>query len=181
MRNRRQETERQGRRRMKRVALSALLVLLAASSAQAAGDLVLIPEIEMLTVMIGLFVVLIFPVNALIFKPIFHALDEREGRITGARTRARRIDEEASVVLERYEAQIREARQEAELGRKAQLASARGEQVSVAAAARAKAEAQIDQARSELQQSLEQARTGLRESSQDLARTAAAQILGRPL
>ena len=68
----------------------------AALPAAAADELVLIPDyalfgliggeegIGMLWVMVALFVVLIFPLNALMFKPIFRALDARMDRIAGA-------------------------------------------------------------------------------------------------
>jgi F-type H+-transporting ATPase subunit b len=179
MRIQQHETDQRGRREIS-VWLTPLLALLA-TPAHAAGDLVLIPELDMLGVMIALFVLLIFPVNALIFKPIFHALDERAGRISGARSRAKHIDAEATEVLDRYEGQIREARVEAEATRKEQIAGARSEQRSVAAGAREQAEARIEQARMELERSLEDARAGLRASSEELARTAAEQILGRAL
>ena len=162
-------------------ARSALLLALTASPAHASGELVLIPDVSMMVVMIGLFVVLIFPVNALIFKPIFHALDERAGRISGARQRAEHIDREASDVLDRYEAAIREARQEAEATRKEQIGATRTEQLSVAAGARERAESQIEQARAELASALDEARQGLRGSAEGLARIAAEQILGRTL
>jgi F-type H+-transporting ATPase subunit b len=126
-------------------------------------------------------VVLIFPVNALIFKPIFHAIDERASRIEGARQRASHIDNEANLVLSRYEQSIRAARGEAEGTRKEQISDARGEQNQIAALARGEAEESIEQARRELAASVEEARQGLRASTEGLAREAAQKILGRAL
>jgi F-type H+-transporting ATPase subunit b len=162
------------------IAALALATLIAAP-ARAAEELVLIPDGNLLLVLIGLFVVLIFPVNALIFKPIFRALDERAGRIDGARQRASHIDDEASQVLGRYEEAIREARGDAETGRKAQISEARDEQNTIAASARSEAEQKVEQARGELARALEEARQGLRASAESLARDAAQKILGRAL
>jgi len=179
MRIRRHEIDQRDRRGVG--AAVTLMLALVATPVYASGELVLIPDVSMLVVMMGLFVALIFPVNSLIFKPIFHALDERAGRITGARQRAEHIDSEANEVLDRYEASIREARVEAEATRKEQIGAARAEQLSVAAGARQRAESQIEQARTELDRALGEAREGLRGSSQELARIAAEQILGRTL
>jgi F-type H+-transporting ATPase subunit b len=163
----------------------ALLVLLAlallASPSQASGTLVLMPHIPHTLLLLLLFAVLVLPVNALIFKPIFSALDERDSRIVGARQRADHIHQEATGVLQRYEAAIRGARGEAEAVRKEQIGAARDEQARIAGAARSEAESRVEQARRELDASLEDARQSLRASSQDLARTAAEQILGRTI
>jgi len=152
-----------------------------AGPALAAGDLVLIPQLPIMLVLLVIFVVFIFPFNALVFKPIFRALDERSSRITGARQRAESISADADDVLARYEESIREARTEAEIGRKGQVSEARTEQASIAAAARAQAEQKVEQARESLGRTLDDARRGLRAGSQDLARIAAEQILGRSI
>jgi F-type H+-transporting ATPase subunit b len=177
-------------RRTKRSATSASMVALASlpvgaalftAPAHAAGDLVLIPDFPLALTLGVLFAALIFPLNALIFKPIFGALDERSSRITGARDRAAHIQSEAASALSRYEDSIREARMSAESGRKEQLADARSEQTSISGRARAEAERRVEQARGELERSLEEARGTLRTEAQQLARVAAEQILGRNL
>jgi F-type H+-transporting ATPase subunit b len=161
--------------------------------ALASEDLVLIPDyaffgliageqgIGMLWVMVALFVVLIFPLNTLMFKPIFSALDARSERIAGARERSQQLETEADTVLTRYETAIRDARAEAESTRQAQLGEAREEQATLTASARADAETDLAKARSELGRSLEEARASLRASADELATTAAEQVLGRSL
>jgi len=161
-------------------AASWLLVSLP-GSALASENLELVPQIPLLVPLVLGFFALIYPVNALIFRPIFHALDERATRIAGARQRAEHIAAEADHVLGRYESAIREARASAEAARKETVASARSEQASIAATARADAEVLVDKARTELAGALGQARSTLRNASQDLGRLAAERILGRPL
>ena len=161
-------------------------------SAFAADKLELIPDYALfgliggeglgsLWIMLIAFVVIIFPLNALIYQPIFRALDERAARIGGARDRSRQLEGEADAVLERYESALRDARSEAESARQTQLAGARDEQARLTAAARSEAEGELERARTELGRSLEEARASLRASADDLANAAAEQILGRSL
>jgi len=155
--------------------------LLVADAAQAAGALELIPEpLDVAILLVG-FVVLIFPVNALIFQPIFRALDAREEKIAGARRRADQLEREAEELLQRYRESIREVREETESDRRQQVEAARNEHQSVAADARARAESELDQSRGELASSLDEARAQLRSSAEELGRSAAERILGRAL
>lgn len=147
-----------------------------------AADLELIPKYKsVLPVMLIGFVLLIFPLNALLFKPIFRALDERAERIAGARERSEQLQREADKVLNRYEAAIREARSESESARQAKLETARNEQLQLTNAARSEAERELESARGELSRSVEDARATLRESAESLAQAAAERVLGRAL
>jgi F-type H+-transporting ATPase subunit b len=130
--------------------------------------------------MIG-FVVLIFPLNVLIFQPIFRVIDARADRIQGARDRSTQLQSEADNVLDRYESAIRDARAASEETRQNQLASAREEQATLTMQARGEAETELERARTSLKDSLEAARTALRADAEDLANAAAEQVLGRPL
>ena len=161
--------------------LLTLIALAAPERAYASDNLVLIPEPQMLIAMVILFVALVFPVNALIFKPIFRALDERANRISGARQRADHIAADADSVLARYDESIREARAGAEASRKQAITEARTEQAVMAAQARSDAEVLIEKARADLTEALEHARTELRAGTQELGRAAAQRILGREL
>ncbi|MBW2426378.1 MAG: ATP synthase F0 subunit B [Deltaproteobacteria bacterium] len=171
--------------RRPRALVTALLFALAggiqAEPALAAEELVLIPDPQLLLIMVAGFVILIFPLNALLFKPVFAALDARSERIDGARQRSAQLEQEADSVLGRYETAIREARSEAETQRQTQLERAREEQLEVTGAARQEAEGELERARAELSQSLETARATLRASAENLAQDAAEQILGRKL
>lgn len=157
------------------------LTLTTAGAAQAAGDLVLIPDPGLLLSMILAFALLIFPLNALLFKPIFAALDARAERIEGARTRSLKLEADADEVFKRYEAAIFEARAESETARQARLEEAREEQARLTVAARSKAEVELERARAELGRSVDEARASLRASAEDLARSAAETVLGRAL
>jgi len=169
-----------------------MLAMLLAGSASASENLEILPDFALpgvigdgslgtMWVMLVGFVLLIFPLNALIFQPIFRALDARADRIGGARGRSVQLQAEADDVLERYERAIREARAESEAARQSQLAEAREEQASLTTAARREAEVELERARAELGRSLDEARGTLRSGAEDLATAAAGQVLGRTL
>ena len=172
---------------MKRHSLSSIAItilalaigLLVALPVQAAGaSLEIFPD-GRIFYLIVLFVLLVFPVNKLLFHPIFRVLDERDARIEGARKRAAQIGAEAEATLGRYRSAVRSAREEAESDRKQVLEEARREQAELTGSVRSEAEAEINRAREEVAGALDDARSRLREQAQELAREAATRVLGR--
>ena len=159
----------------------AAFAALVAAPAQAADGLVLVPEATLLVVLLVAFTLLVFPVNALVFKPLFRVLALREERIAGARRRALELERDAADVLARYRQAIRDVREEAEQSRRVGLEEARTESGSVSTAARSQAESVLQAGREELDAWLDQARNELRGSADSLARTAAERVLGRSL
>lgn len=157
------------------------LALTATPASAAGGGLELVPHVPTLVFLIALFVVLILPLDRLLFQPLFRVLEQREEKIDGAKRRADRLARDADEVLARYQAQIREAREDAERERKAEVAGALGEQAATTASAREQAEAEVERARREVGEALESARSGLRQGIDQLARDAAERILGRAL
>lgn len=162
-------------------AISAGAWVLAAPIAASAseGGLVLVPEPGLLLTLIAFFVVLIFPVNALLFKPLLRVLDERDARITGTRAKAAKLQGNAAELLAQYERQVAETKEASEQERRGLLEEVRAEAQRETAAARSEGESRIEQARREVAESLDGARDILRAQSQELAREAAAQVLGR--
>lgn len=164
---------------------AALAIALAASPALASeGGIEILPQLfglDGMLVLLVLFVALIFPVNKLIFRPIFKVLDEREERIDGARARAGEVSEQADGVLARYDEAVAGARTAAAEALKGRLSEARDSKKSATAAARSEAEAQMERARSEISTSLEAARSELRPRAEELAQAAAERVLGRAL
>lgn len=166
---------------------------LAPLRAQASDTLELIPDYALFGLILGepgfgamwimliAFALLVFPLNALIFQPIFRALDARAERIEGARSRSEHLQREADGILERYESAVREVRSEAEVARQTEIGRAREEQAALTAQAKQESERQLEHARAELARSLDTARASLRASADDLARAAAEQVLGRSL
>ena len=176
-----------GLRRQDRHPLFAIATLVitvfCTSVAAASGEtLVLVPDwTSKLPILLVLFALLMAPVNALLIKPIFRVLSDREEKTAGTRRRAEKMMRDADETLAQYERAVREVREEAERDRKQQAASAREENESVTAAARAEANLQLKRATSELAATLERSRQGLRAEVESLAGEAAARVLGRAL
>ena len=167
-------------------ALSAALALvlaqsLAARPAQAAGTLELTPDAVVTVTLLIVFILIIFPLNNMIFQPLLRVMDEREEKIDGARQKADRVVEQAQEALERYEEAIRVAHEEATADRRRKLDVARAEMHDVTSKAKADANRDITRAREELGASLEDARQTLRGNAEELAGLAAERILGRSL
>jgi F-type H+-transporting ATPase subunit b len=156
--------------------------LFAGVAAASEGDLVLLPDFTgKLPILIVLFALLMFPVNALLFKPIFQVLDAREERTSGTRKRAEKVMKKAEETLADYERAVREVRAESEQARKREATAARQENSTVVDAARAESESNLERARTELAAALEQSRQTLNTKARGLADEAASRVLGRPL
>ena len=168
-------------RRSMFLAWTLLMGVLVAGSAQASADLVLIPSPPTLISLLILFILLVFPLNALVFRPIFATLDERDRRTAGAREQADEVSKQADEILDRYRTELSAARSVAEQSRREAVENARDEQARVTTAARTDAEQKVEQGRSELAASLEQARSDMGGHVRELADAAAQQILGRAL
>ena len=166
---------------LSRIGLVGFGVMATAAPVQAAAELVLIPSPFVLISLLVLFVALIFPLNALIFRPIFDTLDERLRRTAGAREQSEEVSRRADDVLQRYRSELQAARAAAERTRRESVEQARTEQARLTAVARTDAQQKLEQGRSELSAALEQARADLETHARDLAGAAAQRILGRAL
>jgi len=166
-----------------RAATLAALTTALPLTAHAAGDggLVLAPDVRILVGLIILFLVLILPLNQLLFKPIFRVLDEREERIAGTRARAAQLERDAEEALESYQASVRTVREESEQERRSLLESARTEALQASAEARGEVERELETARVDIGSALDAARSTLRSESQEIAREAASRVLGRTI
>jgi len=164
-------------------AIAGLVAALVAHPAWAAeGGIEILPDwTGLLPILIAGFLLLIWPVNALIFTPLFRVLDEREQRIAGARERAGALGDQARGVLASYESALARARDESAGERRARLDAARAEEKAATLAARQDAERRIESARAQVEAALREARAGLRPRAEELAREAAERILGRSL
>jgi len=157
-----------------------LLGLHAAPAFAAEGDLAIFPDARMF-LLIGLFVLLIFPADKLLFRPLLATLDERARRIAGARERAHEVMHQADHVLAGYQRAVEAARDDADGHRKERLATARHELLRITREARGLAEDEVARARQQVQAGVAEARAVLRGESQRLGQEAAARVLGRQL
>lgn len=176
-------------------AVLACALLLPAAALASEGSLQLIPDMPLegladalgapygfrLVNLILLFVLLVAPVNRLVFQPLFRVLDARDEKISGTRARAQKLERDAEAILQRYETSVRETREEAERERRGLLEQVRAESQRTTAEVRAEAEGMLGRARTDVAAALDEARASLRGEAQALARQAASQVLGRAL
>lgn len=147
----------------------------------AEGSLELMPRLDLLGGLLIFFLLLVVPLNAMLFRPLLRTLDERADRIDGTRARAERLDAQSLELRMRYESAVQEARDAAEQARRERVEEARAHLHSGTQAARAEAEQRIEAARSELSVGLDRARRQLAEQARELAQEVAARVLGRSL
>lgn len=159
--------------------LAALLLL--AAPAHAADQLELMPDVVVTGILLLSFIVLVFPLNALLFRPLIRVMDEREERIGGARERAAQVQTQAAEALARYEESILDAREEALLHRRQHLDAARAELQQTTRDAKDEAARELERARGELEASIGAARETLRGGAEELALVSAERVLGRSL
>jgi len=163
------------------VAALSFAFLIAGEAHASSDQLQLLPDPAKLIALIVLFAALVYPMNALIFQPIFRVLDAREEKTSGTRKRADQLAADAEEMLERYENSIREVRHDAEEARKQALTSARDDAAARTTQARGEAEVEVTRARGEIADALDQARATLKSQSLELAGEVAERALGRPL
>ena len=156
-------------------------VCLAQTAHASEGALQIYPDPGVLIVLLVAFLLLVPLLNTLLFRPLLGVLDDREQRIDGARARAERVSQEAEASLARYETAIRAAAADAERERKAAVETAQRAHASAVGIARTDAEGVIEGARREVGAALVDARQLLESQARELARDAAARVLGRRL
>jgi len=134
-----------------------------------------------LTVLVqfGLFLVLFYVSNKLLFQPYLKLRERRKAGIDGARAEADQMTASADAKLADYEKQLAGARNRAnEEGRKVRAEAAAHEK-DVTEKARAEAQKAIDEATAKMRQETEAARLQLLPQANTLARQIASKLLGR--
>ena len=130
-------------------------------------------------VQFGLFLVLFWVSNKLLFQPYLQLRERRKQGIDGAREEADRMTASADAKLADYEKQLAAARNRAnEEGRKVR-AEASAHEKDVTEKARAEAQKAIDEAAAKMRQETEAARLQLLPQANTLARQIASKLLGR--
>lgn len=130
-------------------------------------------------VQFGLFLLLFWAANKLLFQPYLRLRERRKAGIEGARAEAERMSAQADAKLADYEKQLAAARDRAnEEGRKVRAEAAAHEK-EVTDKARAEAQKAIDEAAAKMKQEVEAARLQLLPQANQLARQIASKLLDR--
>ncbi|MFQ5514355.1 MAG: hypothetical protein ACE5FG_07930 [Myxococcota bacterium] len=170
-----------GGRQNSLVTVLALGLVATPAAARAAGGLTLIPDPVLLVVHLTVLAVLIYPTRRLLLDPLARILAERERRTVGARTEAEGLTAKAQVVQQDLQARLQAARADAQARRGSIMAKAAREERRLLEEAREDGGRELESVRVSIALELESARRSLRAEARELAREAAARILGRPL
>jgi F-type H+-transporting ATPase subunit b len=142
------------------------------------GENLIQPDLSLLLVIV-LFLIFVFVLNKILFKPISKVLDERHNLTVGAADEARAAARSYQMRLADYETRIREARAKgyrlAELERAAALERRRQLIESI----KQQAKHQIEEAKSNIQHQSAEARTALETESHQIAERISRTLLGR--
>jgi F-type H+-transporting ATPase subunit b len=142
------------------------------------GENIIQPNGSLIVVLI-LFIIFVFVLNRLLFKPISRVLDEREALTVGATAEARAASRQYQARLADYEASIRQARAESYRQLEQRRAGALAERQRLIEEAKQQAAGQIDSARSEVARQAADARAALERESRQIAEQISRTVLGR--
>jgi len=142
------------------------------------GGNIISPDGSLVFVLV-LFLILVFVLNRILFRPIGRVLDERQTLIEGAANEARAARRSYETRLAEYEATIRQARAESYKRSEQQRAAAVEERRHLIDAAKQHAHEQIERAKQEIEQQVVQARAALESESRQIAERISRTVLGR--
>ncbi len=128
---------------------------------------------------IVIFLLLIFALNQILYKPLMKVLAERESRTTGLVNQAKKDLDHHLGLLEKYQASIKNARMAGYRRQEQVRAEAQKKRAEVLAHSRAAAETLIQESRDSIRLQVETAKQQLALDAQDMAQRITSAILGR--
>ena len=142
------------------------------------GSNIIQPDGSLVFVFI-LFLLFVFVMNRLLFRPISRILDQRKTLTVGATNEARAAAHRYEYKASEYEATIRQARAESYKKLEQDRAAALDERRLVIEAAKQKAAQEINQAKTEISEQAGHARALLESESRQIADNISRTVLGR--
>ena len=153
------------------------MVSMTLAFAEGGGDIIS-PDGSLVFVLI-LFLILVFVLNRILFRPIGRVLDERQTLTEGATNEARATRRSYESRLADYEATIRQARAESYKRSEQERAAAAEERRHLIDEAKLHAHEQIERAKQEIEHQVVQARATLESESRQIAERISRTVLGR--
>lgn len=145
-----------------------------------AGDSLLSVDFSLLIV-VAIFIVLIYVLDALIFQPVTKVLDERERLTSGSSGDAQKLSHDYDQQLAQYEEKIRAARTESYKMLEAKRKTALDERAKKLSEAKQEVSEKIESSKKQLLQTSTQAKSRLESDSLQMAQSIASTLLKRPL
>jgi len=128
---------------------------------------------------LALFLVVMFALTRLLWRPYLRVRAERVSRVEGYREEAVRLDSEAGARLARAEAGLAEARRVGSGERAVARAEAQAREQTLLAEANSAAQRALAEARTRLEASMAAERAQIERRAEEMGRQAARRILGR--
>jgi len=142
------------------------------------GSSIINPDGSLVFILL-LFLLFVFVMNRLLFRPVSRILDQRQTLTVGAANDARAAARRYEMKLNEYETTIRQARAESYKSLEAQRALVLAERQQVIEAAKQETAEEISRAKAEIERQSEQARATLEAESRQIAENISRTILGR--
>jgi F-type H+-transporting ATPase subunit b len=142
------------------------------------GGNIISPDGSLVFVLV-LFLIFVFVLNRILFKPISRVLDERQTLIEGSAREARAARQGYEAKLADYEATIRQTRAESYRRLEQERAAALEERRRLIEGAKQQAHEQIGHAKLEIGQQVAHARTALESEARQIAERISRTVLGR--
>ena len=153
------------------------MVSMTLAFAEGGGDIIS-PDGSLVFVLF-LFLILVFILNRILFRPVGRVLDERQTLTEGATNEARAARRTYDARLAEYEANIRQARAESYKRSEQERAAAVEERRHLIDEAKLHAHEQIEHAKREIEQQVVHARAALESESRQIAERISRTVLGR--
>ena len=138
----------------------------------------ILPDLTLL-IQIVIFLILVWAMNVLLFRPALGVLDERERQIEGSRQEAADLETRVSEGIDTYEERIREARARAEKERARLVQEAAAEESRIASEGRTRAAKATEKLRAEIARETTEAKSELESRVAEFAGLIAERALGR--
>ena len=158
-------------------AVSLMLLLISASQAFAAEDLLSVNKTVIIQIVI--FIAAIFILNTLVFKPFMKLIDRREKLTKGAIREARELEEKVKEIILEYEAKLNDARAQAQEERNKIVREAEAAASLIISKTREETAGLLDEAKKKLESESEVIKEKLKGDVQLLSKEIASRILGR--
>lgn len=127
------------------------------------------------------FLLLLFLLNILLFKPVRKVLADRAAGMAASREKAASVDREVQEKMRRYEERLREIKVAASEERNRLIGEARSEEARIVGAARDEASQSMAALQGAIRKEAEEAETFLRAQAEALSRVISEKVLGRSL
>lgn len=132
-------------------------------------------------IQMGLFLVLMYLLNILLYRPVLAAMEERSRKISGMESEAASIENDLEEKLVNYKKRLAAAKESGSQNRAVLKKEGLDKEVSILSSAHSEANETLGQARERISKERDAAISGLKALTDELAKDIAEKALGRSL